>query len=254
MKILILEDEPLLAKNIARLVLQILPDAQILAQLASNRETSAWLESHEKPDLILADIQLSDGVSFKSLEKLNDLVPIIFTTAFDEYALKAFRMNSVDYLLKPIEREELERAIKKLELLKIKYSNQSFGEELISLFKGEQKEKTYKTKFLVYSGKSILPVHDEDIVLITKQEIIFLNDQNGKQYVTEFRSLDEVMELLNPGKFFRANRQFIVQEAFIDRFETDYTGKIHLRMKSYENQIIVISKDKAAEFKRWLEQ
>ncbi|MEX1188488.1 MAG: LytTR family DNA-binding domain-containing protein [Bacteroidia bacterium] len=252
MRIVILEDEPLLAENLERLVKSIKPDSRILAKIPSVREAIQWFLNEESPDLILADIQLSDGVSFKALEQLKNQPPIIFTTAFDEYALKAFKMNSVDYLLKPIDEDELRSAFEKLDLLKEKHGNPHFQADLLQLFKDQKSTLNFKTRFLVYSGKSMLPINNEQVAYFTKQEIIFLNDHNGKQYVTEYRSLDEVQELINPDEYYRANRQFIVHESAIDRFETDYMGKIHLKLKIENCPEILISKDKAADFKKWL--
>jgi DNA-binding LytR/AlgR family response regulator len=254
MRIVIFEDEPLLANHLERLVKSILPNCEVVAKLASVRECTAWINSKVHVDLILADIQLSDGVSFKALEQLDDQTPVIFTTAFDEYALKAFRMNSIDYLLKPIQEDELRQALLKLENLKIKYANSHFQNGLAGLLEGKESTTAYKTRFLVYSGKSMLLVQIHEIAFFSKQEIIFLGNLDGKQYVTEYRSLDEIQELINPEVFFRANRQFIIHEKAIDRFETDYMGKIHLKLKGEKTPEIHISKDKASEFKRWLER
>ncbi len=254
MRIVIFEDEPLLANHLERLVKSILPNCDVVAKLASVRECAAWIKTKEHVDLILADIQLSDGVSFKALELLDDQTPVIFTTAFDEYALKAFRINSIDYLLKPIEEDELRHSLLKLEQLKIKYANSHFQNGLASMLEGRDSSTKYKTRFLVYSGKSMLPVQNDEIAFFSKQEIIFLSTLDGKQYVTEYRSLDEVQELISPEVFFRANRQFIIHEQAIDRFETDYMGKIHLKLKGENPPEIHISKDKASEFKRWLER
>lgn len=254
MKILILEDEPLIAANLERMVMRVRPDAQVLAKLASVRETSHWIAHEPEPDLILADIQLSDGLSFKALEKMNGQTPVIFTTAFDEFALKAFRLNSIDYLLKPVDEAELKAAFDKLDRLQEKFRSLEFTEGLSRLMQGTLKQEHFKSRFLVYSGKSVLPVLTDEIAFFSKQEIIFLHDRKGKQFVTEYRSLDEIMELLDPSSFYRANRQFIIHGDIISKFETDYMGKIQVFLDVKDVPEIMISKDKAADFKRWIER
>jgi two-component SAPR family response regulator len=138
MKILILEDEILIAKGLIVLIKQLEPQAEVIGPMASVRETTAWLEQNQAPDLVLADIQLSDGISFSALEKLDPKVPVIFTTAFDEYALKAFRLNSIDYLLKPIDETELKRALEKFHFLREKYLDTDFQQQMLSMLKGQK--------------------------------------------------------------------------------------------------------------------
>ena len=253
MNILILEDEPLIGRNLQLQVLQLIPDAQISGPIASVRETLEFFKQHPIPDLILADIQLSDGVSFSALEKIPRHIPIIFTTAFDEFALRAFRLNSIDYLLKPISEEDLKRALDKFYLIREKYSNSDFTEQLHALLRGNQPAQTFKQRFMVYSGKSVVPVPVTDVAYFQKEEIIFLTDKNGHQYVTEFRSLDELEDLVDPKLYYRVNRQFLLNSTQIARFETDYMGKIHLFLHVKNHPEIAISKDKAADFKRWME-
>lgn len=253
MQILILEDEPIIAQNLTLQLKEVEPSATIMGPLASIRETLAFIANNHSPDLVLADIQLSDGVSFTALEKLPREIPIIFTTAFDEYALRAFRLNSVDYLLKPISVEDLKRAFEKFHFLQEKYQNTDFTTQLHEMLSGKINPSNYKQRFLVYSGKSVVPVSASDIEYFQKEEIIFLTDIQGHQFVTEFRSLDEIEELINPTIFYRANRQFLLNCKHIARFETDYLGKIHIYLKRKDHPEITISKDKAADFKRWME-
>ena len=253
MNILLLEDEPLIARNLLMQMQQLEPDAHIDGPFASVRETKEYLNTHPAPDLVLADIQLSDGISFTALELLPKHVPVIFTTAFDEYALRAFRLNSIDYLLKPISKEDLQRALAKYHLLIEKFNNTDFTKQLHQLLSGTHSQESYKQRFMVYSGKSVVPIIANDIAYFQKEEIIFLTDTNGKQFVTEYRSLDEVEDLLDPKIFYRVNRQFLLNSHQIARFETDYMGKIHLYLHQKNHPEIMISKDKAADFKRWME-
>jgi DNA-binding LytR/AlgR family response regulator len=254
MKILILEDEILIAKGLIVLIKQLEPQAEVIGPMASVRETTDWLEQNEAPDLVLADIQLSDGISFNALEKLSPKMPVIFTTAFDEYALKAFRLNSIDYLLKPIDEVELKRAFEKFHLLKEKYLDVDFQQQMLQMLQGKSTTIAYKTRFLVYSGKSIIPLPTNEIAYFQKEEIIFLTTKDGRQYVTEFRSLDEIQDLIDPSIFYRANRQFLIRGDQIAKFETDYMGKIILTLEMANKMQIQISKDKASEFRKWIEE
>jgi two-component system, LytTR family, response regulator len=254
MKILILEDEILIAKGLMVLIHQLEPTAELIGPMASVRETIAFLEQNPPPDLVLADIQLSDGISFNALEKLDPKVPVIFTTAFDEYALKAFRLNSIDYLLKPIDEAELKRALEKFHLLREKYQDTDFQQQMLSMLQGQKTNQTFKSRFMVYSGKSIVPIPTHEVAFFQKEEIIFLTTKEGKQFVTEFRSLDEIQELIDPARFYRANRQFLIHGDRIAKFETDYMGKITLQLDMPGNMQIQISKDKAAEFRKWVEE
>lgn len=254
MRILILEDEPLIADNLERMVLKLHSDWQIIGKIPSVREADAFFMLGHSIDIILADIQLSDGISFKALEKITDPIPIIFTTAFDEFALRAFRLNSIDYLLKPIDESDLEQALNKFQLIKAKFNNILFKQDFKAVISGKQEGNPLKKRFLVFSGKSIVPILSSEIAYFTKQEIIFLVDFTGKQYVTEYRSLDEIQELLDEKIYFRANRQYLININVISSFETDYMGKLHLKLTNSESIDISISKDKAAEFKRWIEQ
>lgn len=254
MKILILEDENLIAKGLIVLIKQLEPQAEIIGPLPSVRETIAWLEHNPNPDLVLADIQLSDGISFNALEKLNPKTPVIFTTAFDEYALKAFRLNSIDYLLKPVDEIELKRAFEKFHQLQEKYLDTDFQQQMLQMLQGKSSGNAFKSRFMVYSGKSIIPLPTIEIAYFQKEEIIFLTTNDGRQYVTEFRSLDEIQDLVDPSIFYRANRQFLIRGDQIAKFETDYMGKIILTLNMSNKIQIQISKDKASEFRKWVEE
>ena len=253
MRILLLEDEPLVGINLQQLIARLEPDAEINGPLASVRETNAWQQENEIPDLILADIQLSDGISFLALEHFPRHVPIIFTTAFDQFALRAFRLNSIDYLLKPVDESELKRALEKFHLLQSKFNDTAFTDQLHSLLKGNRNITNYKQRFMVFSGRSVVPVTTETIAWFVKDEIIFMNDRDGHQFVTEYRSLDELQELLDPQQFYRANRRFLINIHSIKRFETDDQNKIHIHLNIENHPEISVSKDKAADFKKWID-
>lgn len=254
MRILIIEDEPLIARSLSLHIQQIIPDAEIIGITASVRETIELLKTQPVLDLIFADIQLSDGISFQALEQIDTGTPIIFTTAFDEYAIRAFKLNSIDYLLKPIDEIELKNAVSKLQTIKQKALQPKFYAALQALNTPGAPVQKYKHRFLAFSGKSIVPVSSNEVCCFEKEEIIFLRTREGKQFVTEYRSLDEIQELVDPSLFFRANRQTLVHADCILKFEVDFMGKINVFLNLPDKKQIQVSKDKAAEFRRWMEE
>ncbi len=254
MRILIIEDEPLIARGLSLQIQQLIPDSEIVGVTASVRETLELLNKQPALDLIFADIQLSDGISFQALEKIDRGIPIIFTTAFDEYAIRAFKLNSIDYLLKPIDGEELRQALSKLQHIKQKALQPEFYAALQLLNTPGTHIQKYKHRFLAFSGKSIVPVSIKEVCSFEKEEIIFLRTREGKQLVTEYRSLDEIQELVDPSLFFRANRQNLVNAECIYKFEVDFMGKINLFLNLPDKKQVQVSKDKAAEFRRWMEE
>jgi DNA-binding LytR/AlgR family response regulator len=252
MNILIIEDEPLVAVSLKKLLTELEPEATISGPLESVTEVKAWLAQKREPDLILSDIQLSDGIALDIFTGTISC-PIIFTTAFNEYAIKAFKVNSIDYLLKPIDKPELEAALKKFHLLQSKFSNEAYLRQMAELFSNFNKVKKYKERFAVHIGRSVTLIPVEEIALFIKEEIIYLINREGKKLITDFRSLDEVQELIDPKLFYRANRQCIVQLPFIESYRTDDTGKITLKMRGLKTGELIISKDKAADFKKWFD-
>jgi DNA-binding LytR/AlgR family response regulator len=252
MNILVIEDEWLVAESLMKLVRELEPKAVIDGPLPSVRESREWLQQHPLPDLILSDIQLEDGVS---LDIFNDSIncPVIFTTAYNEFAIRAFKVNSIDYLLKPIDKADLESALKKFHLLQSKFSNEAYLRQMAELFNNFGNAKRYKERFAVHIGRSVALITVEEIAFFLKEEIIYLINREGKKFITDFRSLDEVQELIDPKVFYRVNRQCIVHLPFIESYRTDDTGKITLKMRNIKTEELIISKDKAAEFKRWFD-
>ena len=254
MTILIIEDEPLVAISLTKLVNELEPGAVLHGPLASVAASKAWLTSNPPPDLILADIQLADGISLDIFSGDKPGCPIIFTTAYNEYAIRAFKVNSIDYLLKPIEKKELEQAFRKFHLLQSKFSNEGYLRQMMELFGNFSQGKKYKERFTVHVGRSVMLVPQAEVACFVKEEIIYLVNHEGKKLITDYRSLDEVEELLNPAEFYRANRQYILPLAFIESFRGDDTGKLHVRMKCVKMEDVIISKEKAADFRKWFEK
>jgi DNA-binding LytR/AlgR family response regulator len=253
MKVLIIEDEPLVAVSLKKLLTQLEPDATIFGPIESVSEAKDWLAKHNEPDLVLSDIQLSDGIALEIFNTEKIHCPIIFTTAYNDYAIRAFKLNSIDYLLKPIDKTDLEAALKKFHLLQSKFANKDYLQQIASLFSNFNNGKKYKERFAVHLGRNVTLVPVDDIALFTKEEIIYLINRQGKKFITDYRSLDEVQELLDPKNFYRANRQTILHLPFVESYRTDDTGKITIKMRLTKTDDIIISKEKAAEFKKWFE-
>ncbi|WP_337041815.1 LytR/AlgR family response regulator transcription factor [Emticicia sp. 17c] len=259
MKILIIEDEPLVAKNLEKLVQELEPTAHILAVIGSVREASSWFKTHPEPDVILSDIQLSDGVSFDIFQEISPNCPIIFTTAYDEYAIRAFKLNSIDYLLKPIDKEELTCAFAKFRKNLHTSKSDVYQEQLESLLTDLKNHATghkYKTRFTAHHQRSIVAIPDNRVACFYRDEVIWLQtfaDTNSQRLITDYNSLDEVEELLNPEHFFRANRQFIINKTAIESYRTHFTGKIEVKLLVATKEEIIISKEKAHQFRGWFE-
>ncbi|MEO8764318.1 MAG: LytTR family DNA-binding domain-containing protein [Ginsengibacter sp.] len=253
MKILVIEDEPLVAESLMKMVRQLEPPAELFGPIPSVKGSLKWLRENSQPDLILSDIQLADGISLDIFheEKIN--CPIIFTTAYNEYAIRAFKVNSIDYLLKPVDKKELQDAFQKFHLMQSKFTNASYIAEIKELFKDLKNSRPYKERFAVHIGRSVTLIPIEEIALFIKEELIFLVNREGNRFITDFRSLDEVEELINPELFYRANRQNLVHLPFIESYRSDDTGKLTLKLRNIKTIDLIVSKEKAAEFKKWFD-
>jgi DNA-binding LytR/AlgR family response regulator len=249
MKILIIEDEPLVARDLENLLQRIEPNAQVVTILSSVESSKKWFASHPQPDLILSDIQLSDGISFDIFEKLHLTCPIIFTTAYDDYAIRAFKLNSIDYLLKPIDGSELAAALAKYRSLS---SESILAEQLKSLMSNwtQQPHKKYKERFLSLHRNTLVPVTQQEIAFFHKEELIYLRTLNNERYISEHQTMDEIESLLNPEYFFRVNRQYIIHIQSVGRIKTTHKG-LTVQLKSPFNTEIDISREKAVAFKSW---
>ncbi|MES2850687.1 MAG: LytTR family DNA-binding domain-containing protein [Bacteroidota bacterium] len=253
MTILIIEDEPLVAVSLANLVKQLEPGAVIHGPVGSVTEARQWLEQNIIPDLILSDIQLSDGISLDIFDNNDISCPIIFTTAYNEYAIRAFKLNSIDYLLKPIDKEDLEAAFKKFHFLQSKFNNATYLKQITELFSNFPGTKKFKERFTVHVGRSVTLIPVTDIAMFVKEELIFLVNREGTKYITDFRSLDEVEELIDPAIFYRVNRQHLAHLPFIESYRGDDTGKLTLKLRNIKATDLIVSKEKAAEFRKWFD-
>ena len=248
MKALIIEDEILASKHL-KMVLDEVGDFTILSVLESVRSTVKWFEKNPQPDIIFMDIHLSDGSAFEIFKQIKITCPIIFTTAYDEYTLKAFKVNSIDYLLKPIEVKEVMNALKKLRELTTPEIMQNAINCLVSTFKKSSK---YKTHFLIsVKGDKLVPVQTNDLgCFFVDTGIIKTITFEGKAYTLDF-TLDELTELIDPELFFRANRQYIISRAAIRDIDIWFNNRLSVNLKIAIPEKIIISRTRVAEFKQW---
>ena len=252
MKVLIVEDEALIAKNLQRQLKEVAPDAEVVALTETVKGTVKWLQTNPLPDLIFMDIQLSDGVSFDIFSKVNVDRPVIFTTAYNEHAIKAFKYNGIDYLLKPIDVEELKRALDRFHKLYDNKAAQPEIKELIALLATKQAV-PYKERFLVHHKSGYVPIHRDAVSCFYKDQIIYLLATDGQKYVTDYNTLDEIEEIVDAAQFFRANRQTLLCKAAVESLQKHFTGKVEVKAKGHEAITIDVSREKAQEFKHWLE-
>ncbi len=253
MKVLIIEDESLIAKNLQRLLCEVAPDVEILAVIDSVSAAVKWLRSNPHPDLLFMDIQLSDGVSFEIFTQVSIDKPIIFTTAYDEYAIKAFKFNSIDYLLKPIDKADLKTALDKFHrLYEQSAGKQSEIIELVSIL-NSKRPVPFKERFLVHHKSGFIPIQSDLISVFLKDQIIYLLSTSGQKYVTDYNTLDEIEELVNPLSFYRANRQTLIHKSAVESIQKHFSGKVEVKVRGYADMIIDVSREKAQDFKNWLE-
>ncbi len=255
MKAVIIEDEHLAAQALESLVAEVDPDMEILIVLQSIDESVEWFQSHSMPDLVFMDIHLADGSSFSIFDEVNITCPIIFTTAYDEYALKAFEVNSVDYLLKPINKSDMERALNKAKRLagtKEAFTDQS---ELISklmLSINNSKQASYKSSLLVSIKDKLIPLAVKEIAYIyIDTKIVKAVSFSGKSYVLDM-TMEEIARQLNPNTFYRANRQYIVARSAVKDMSVWFGNKLALNLNVSTPERIYISRTNVKEFKEWI--
>lgn len=252
MKVLILEDEALAAERLHKLLLDIDSRIEVVRVIKSVEEGKEWLMANEAPDLIISDIRLLDGLSFELFKTLQLETPVIFTTAYDQYAINAFEVNSIDYLLKPIQQEKLATSLKKYRDRK---NNNRYPADFESLYSLIQRQKrAYKSRFLIRVGQKIVAVPVEKIAYFYSQnKLTYLVSKAGKKLPMD-QTLEMLEEQLDPAVFFRANRQFMLSFECIAEIHPYFKGRLKLELNPPSELEIVVSAEKTPEFKSWLDQ
>lgn len=253
MKILIIEDEAHNARYLQKVLQEIDERITVLAVLESVEESVAWLQGHPAPDLALMDVRLADGLSFEIFSRITVPCPVIFTTAYDEYALRAFKVNSIDYLLKPVNSGELRQSLEKYRQTRERpAAGNGLLEDMLSILKG--REQNYRQRFL-------LPFKDTYFTIFVKDISFFYSEnrisravmQNGTEHHLPF-TLEELEEQLHPDHFFRANRQYLVNSNSIRSIQNCFNGKLKVIMQPTSREDILVSREKAGVFKKWLDR
>lgn len=254
-KILIIEDEIHAQKELLRLLKNTEYSFHIEDTIDTVEDSVAWFNAKNEPDLVFMDIQLADGISFDIFNSVKISCPVIFTTAYDEYAIKAFKINSIDYLLKPIKQLELEAALNKYSNLNNKtYSNSTINDyhkiaELLN-----QNSKKYKSRFISRIGDQIMHIHVDDIAYFKSEDnVTFAVKHDSGNYIVD-QSLDQIASLLDPDKFYRINRATITNIESIKKISKYFNSRLHVELSPKTNDKQLISRVKVANFLNWIER
>ncbi len=252
MNVLIIEDEIPAFKQLQKLLIQARSDIRVLDHLDSVEAAIAWFSQNGMlPDLIFMDIQLADGLSFQIFQAIDITKPIIFTTAFDQYMLHAFKVNSIDYLLKPIDPEDLSHALDKYDKFYGQKESLDYSQLLAAL---QQPKKEYQQRFLIKAGQELRFIQSQDIrYFFSDQGLVFALQNDGKKFNLDF-TLEQLAEKLDPKHFFRINRKFIIQVSSIHKIHTYFNGRLKLDLKPASTLDVIVSRDRVADFKDWLNQ
>lgn len=262
MNALIIEDEDLAVRKLRKLISEVDPTLTIQGVTGSIEESVDWLRTNPSPDLIFMDIELADGQSFEIFEQIEVRSRVIFTTSYDEYALQAFRVNSIDYLLKPIQREDLERSLKKLrdltgptERAETASDTQQLNIErlLHELQKqGNATGKEYRKRFLVKQGQKLLSVEVNDILYFyTDERFSFFKTRANQKFLVDY-TLDEIADSIDPAQFFRPNRGLIVTHNAVEQIQPYFGNRLALTLRPAFDKEALVSREKVSEFKVWM--
>lgn len=253
MTILIIEDEELAVRRLKGILKEVAPTAIVVADTDSIESSVEWLQKNTAPDLILMDIELNDGQSFEIFDLVEVKSTVIFTTSYDEYAIKAFKVNSADYLLKPIEKEDLAAALKKYEGLKEHYSSShSIVEQLIKGLQQSMHSREYRNRFLVKQGSKLMSVNVSDIAYFyTDGRLNYFKTNDNKKFVIDY-SLEELDTMLEPGTYFRINRSFSVSVTSVAKIDDFFGQRLILDLKPAIEKEVLVSRERVTDFKKWM--
>lgn len=250
MTVLIIEDEAANAARLQKMLLQSEEEIVIVGVLQTVRESIAWLEKENNPDIIFMDIRLTDGLSFEIFNQVNIKSYVVFTTAYDEYALQAFEVNGIDYLLKPIEQEKLNSSIKRIK----SFITPALDTDIIDVLKKMRLQKDiYRSRFLISYKDLFITIPSADIAYFSSEnKIVQLTTHSNQRYVIK-QTLDELVQELNPDDFFKVTRNYIVSLKSIHKLSQSFDYKLKLELTPSVNEIILVSRERGISFKNWLD-
>ena len=251
-RVLIIEDEQPAARRLKKLVKALDDSIEILEVIDSVEDAVAWFKNYGEPDLAFFDIQLADGQSFSIFEQVELECPVIFTTAYDQYAIKAFKVNSIDYLLKPIDPTELENAWRKFQ--SIGKDSQADLMKMVAAFQELNQKKNYKERFLIKKGDGYKYLTINEIAyFLSDGGLTFLIDKNGKRFVVD-EKLDALENSIDPRQFFRINRKFIIGENAVSKISNYFNSRLKLELFPKTEEEVIVARDRVSDFKGWLSE
>jgi two-component system response regulator LytT len=248
--VLIIEDEATNAARLQKMLLQSEEEIVVTAVLQTVRESIEWLEKEKSPDIIFMDIRLTDGLSFEIFNQVNIKSYVIFTTAYDEYALQAFEVNGIDYLLKPIEQKKLDSSIKRIK----NFIAPELDKSIVDILKKMRLQKDiYRSRFLMNYKDLFITIPSTDIAYFSSEnKIVHLTTHSNQRYVIK-QTLDELIQELNPDDFFKVTRNYIVSLKSIYKLSQSFDYKLKLELTPAVNEIILVSRERGISFKNWLD-
>ena len=250
MNVIVIEDEKPAARRLKRMLEKL--DIEVQVMLHSVEESLNWFQTNEEPDLIFLDIQLSDGLSFEIFEELSIHSAIIFTTAYDEYALKAFKLNSIDYLLKPIDEDDLSKAVAKYKAMTPSEHKETLDFNDIKKLLVNPIEREYKKRFSVKIGQHLKLINIEDIeCFYSENKGTYLHTTAGRNYLID-NTLEQLEDQLEPEQFFRINRKFCINIQAISDMVSYTNSRIQIKLKSFNEQDVIVARERVKDFKTWL--
>ncbi|MBD2704089.1 response regulator transcription factor [Spirosoma sp. BT702] len=261
MNVLIIEDEDLAVRKLRKLVNEVDPSLSIEGVTASIEESVNWLQTNPTPSLIFMDIELADGQSFEIFEQVEVKSTVIFTTSYDEYALQAFKVNSIDYLLKPIQKEDLQRSLKKFYDLRSQSQSEEAAtsggqslnlDKLLRELQIQNQPKEYRKRFLVRQGQRLLSVETGEIAYFyTDERFSFFRTHTNQKFLVDY-TLDELADALNPDQFYRINRGMLVTHKAVDQMQPYFGNRLALTLRPTFDKEAIVSREKLSEFKKWM--
>lgn len=252
MKVLIIEDEELAVKKLQKTLSAVEPAAKVVGTTDSIQSSVEWLQTNAVPDLILMDIELSDGQSFEIFNLAEVKSPVIFTTSYDEYALKAFKVNSIDYLLKPIQKEELEAALSKFKKMHKADNGAVSLDTLVKQLQQKLQPKEFRKRFLVKHAQRLVSVETNEIAYFYSDgRLNFFKTGDNKKFVVDY-TMDELEDMLDPKQYFRISRSFYVSAGSIAKIDDYFGNRLILALKPEVDKEALVSREKVTDFKKWM--